>query len=182
MVWCVIIVHILTPSPPPHLLFPILQLFVHASGKVTMELGGIEFSATIGVPRQHYQHVVATLPRSRLSRMTAKAAGLPEGEEEEEPQNVDAKMSHPSESASSAAAPIGLSENGGAAGSKPTPAPPQSFVVAGPLVHILSVSPDLESLLVRADADARAARGPILGSSIPASQHLVEQFLAMKTK
>ena len=143
-----------------------------------MELGGIEFCVSFGVPRQHYQQVVATLPRSRLRHMEAVAKGAPlsddDGNTEEEPggaataADVDIDM-------------MGVS--GGGAGASSTavsaPTPKLAFVVTGPLVHTLSVSPDLESLLIRADSDARAARGPTLGSSIPASQPFVEQFLAM---
>lgn len=38
------------------------KLLVHASGKLTLKIGDIPFTITLGVPRQHYQAVVATVP------------------------------------------------------------------------------------------------------------------------
>ena len=45
------------------------QLHVRANGTVTLELGGLPFAVTLGVPRQQYQHVIATMPRRQLKAL-----------------------------------------------------------------------------------------------------------------
>ena len=136
-----------------------------------MTLGGLDFAVTLGVPRQQYQHVVATLPASTLSRLQTSQA---DGDGDDDPMlggGVGAGVG--------AGAGAGAGVGAGAGTGVDDVTTPSSFVIAGPVAFSLSVCPDLESLLERADIEALAAKGPVVGSAISASQHLVADFLAM---
>jgi hypothetical protein len=143
-------------------------MHIRASGAATLELCGLPFAVTLGVPRQAYQHVVSTVPKSCLDRMRSHAAskGLIDADMEDEPPPL---------------AVAGVGEEEAPVAAAQDPSLPSAFVIAGPVAFSLSVCPDLENLLKMSDEAAQKGTGPHFGGQSSASAHLVNEFLKMPT-
>lgn len=133
-----------------------------------MELGGLPFSVSLGVPQQQYQHVVATLPLPQLRKL--QGDGEPGDMEEEEEEGEGEGEAEEEE---------GGGGGGGAAAGARKAAGRHAFVVAGPVAHTLSVVPDLETMLRNVDLDGAAARGVSLGGGVTSTSHLVLAYRAL---
>ena len=161
-----------------------MQLLIRASGAVTLQLGGLPFSVSLGVPQQQYQHIVATLPVPVLNKLKQSGALEEEpgmGEEvEEEEEEVEEEEEEGGGAAGGGADSTSDEGEGGSGRRKRRGRPtPQAFVIAGPVAHVLSVVPDLEAMLGTVDNEAGDAVGVSLGGGVTATSHLVKAYKAL---
>jgi hypothetical protein len=185
---------------PRFFLFMQQKLNIRENGSVTLEIGGLPFSVALGVPRQQYQHVVATLPRRKLKAigMAQRGGGGEGGEEgddddeedeeegEEEEEEEEAKqlqkrreegyfMGEESEEDEEGQFLAGSSSSS-AAGAPTSQRRRRAIVHLGALAHTLTVTPDLEALLSSADKSEKEGTGPLIGGGVTRASRLVQEY------
>lgn len=69
-----------------------MQLHIHQSGRVTMEIAGIHFDISSGVPRQQYQHVACTMSAGTVREADRLARG--NADEDDDMLHVDSSSDH----------------------------------------------------------------------------------------